>query len=211
MLHIQHHLPGGPLCLVHLQLHIPAHHEPGHLLHRGGGHIHGTHVLALAQNGAPVGHGLNFRQLVGDEQDALTLGLEAPHDFHELVNLLGGQHGGGLIEDQDLIVPVEHLQDLHPLLHTYGDVGDLGVRVNFQVIPLGQSQDLFPGLLFLQDAHVTVLLAQDDVVQDGETFHQLKVLVYHADVQGRGVVGVPDLNHLAIFLNDALLRLIEAE
>ncbi len=146
--------------------------------------------LPLRKNGAPVGHGLNFRQLVGDEQDALTLGLEAPHDFHELVNLLGGQHGGGLIEDQDLIVPVEHLQDLHPLLHTYGDVGDLGVGSIFRLYRWDRARTFSRAFFFLQDAHVTVLLAQDDVVQDGETFHQLKVLVYHADVQGRGVVGV---------------------
>ena len=108
MLHIQHHIPRRLLSLVHLQLHVPAHHQPGHLLHRGGGHIHGAHIFAFAQNGASVGHGLDFRQFVGDEQDALALRLEAPHDLHQLVDLLGGQDGGGFVKNQDFVVPVEH-------------------------------------------------------------------------------------------------------
>ena len=207
-LHIQHHIAGSGSGLVHLQLDVTAHHEPGHLLDGGIFHIHGAHVLALAQDGAAVRHGLDFRQLVGNEEDGFSFFLEAPHDVHQLVNLLGGQDGGGLVENQDLIVSVEHLQNLHSLLHTNGDVGDLGVRVDPQAVPLGQGHDLFTGFLLLEHSQMGILHAQDDVVQHGEVFHQLEVLMDHANVQGGGVVGVADLNDLTVFLDDTFLRLI---
>ena len=37
------------------------------------------------------------------------------------------------------------------------------------------------------------------------------MLVHHADVEGRGVVGVVDLHDLAVFLDDACFRLIKSE
>ena len=48
----------------------------------------------------------------------------------EPVGLLGGQHGGGLIQDQDVGAPVEDLDDLHRLLLRHGHVVDLLVGVD---------------------------------------------------------------------------------
>ena len=56
------------------------------------------------------------------------------HRGHELVDLLRGEHGGRLVEDEDLIVAVEHLEDLDALLHADGDVLDLGVEVDLQAV-----------------------------------------------------------------------------
>ena len=81
-----------------------------------------------------VCHSHDLVELVGDEEDGLPLLGKAPHDLHELVDLLGGQHGGGLVEDQNLIVPVEHLQDLGSLLHTNGDVLHLGVQIHMELV-----------------------------------------------------------------------------
>ena len=38
-----------------------------------------------------------------------------------------------------------------------------------------------------------------------------EVLMDHADMQGRGVIGVADLDFLAVLFDDALLRLVKAE
>ena len=62
-----------------------------------------------------------------------------PHDLHQLVDLLRGQHGGGLVKDQNLIVPVEHLQDLHSLLHTHGDILHLGVQIHRESLYFSDS------------------------------------------------------------------------
>ena len=148
---------------------------------------------------------------MGDEQDALAFLRQVLHDGHELVDLLGGEHGGGLVEDEDLVVPVEHLQDLGALLHAHGDVLDVGVRVHLQAVLFGQGQDLLAGLILLEESGFGGLHAHDDVVEDREALHQLEVLMDHADAQIVGVVGVLDLDLLPVLLDDPLLRLIEAE
>ena len=212
VLDIQDHLAGGDLRLVHVEVHVAAHHHGGELLH---GHVlglHGADVLALSQHAAPVGHGHDLGQLVADEQDALALGGQVLHDLHQLVDLLGRQHGGGLVEDQDLVVAVEHLEDLGALLHADGDVRDLRVRVHLQAIALGELDHALAGLRLLQKAHLAGRLhAQDDVVQHREAFHQLEVLVHHADAQVVGVVRVVDPDFLAVLLDRALFRLVQAE
>ena len=167
--------------------------------------------MYLAQHGAAVGHGHDLGQLVGDEEDALALGGQILHDLHELVDLLRGQHGGRLVKDQDLIVAVEHLEDLGTLLHADGDILDQRVGVDGQAVALGQGHDLFPRLLLLQETVFGGLHAEDDVIQNGEAFHQLEVLVHHADAEVVGIVGVFDLDFLAILFDHALFRLIQAE
>ena len=106
-----------------------------------------------------------------DEEDGLALFCEAAHDLHELVDLLGGQNGGGLVEDEDLVVAVEHFEDLDTLLHTDGNVGDQGVGLDPQAVLFGQRHHLLAGFLLLQDAELRGLVAQDDVVQNREAFH----------------------------------------
>ena len=104
--HVQHYLAGLGRGLLHHEVHVPAHHHPAQLLLGAGGDVHGANVPALAQHGAAVGHGHDLPQLVGDEKDALALLGQVLHDLHELLDLLRGQHGGGLVKDQDLILPV---------------------------------------------------------------------------------------------------------
>ena len=208
ILHVQNDLPGLFGLLVGHKLHVPAHHQLGHFLHAGGSHVHGAHVLALPQDAAPVRHGLDLRQLVGDKQDGLAFFLEAAHDVHQLVDLLGGQHGGRFVEDQDFVVPVEHFQDFHTLLHPYGNILDPGVGVHLQAVFFGQLHHPLPGGLPVHHAAVHGLGTENDIVQHGEAFHQLEVLMDHADVQGRGVIGVADLDFLAVLFDDALLRLV---
>ena len=61
------------------------------------------------------------------------------HDLHELVDLLRGQDGRRLVEDQDLVVAVEHLEDLGALLHADGDVLDERVGVDVQAVFLATA------------------------------------------------------------------------
>ena len=61
--------------------------------------------LPLRQHGDPVGHLHDLVELVGDEEDALPLPGELLHGGHQLLDLLRGEDGGGLVKDQDLVVP----------------------------------------------------------------------------------------------------------
>ena len=211
VLHVQHDLAGGCGLFFDLKLDIAADHHAGKLFLGGVLDVHGTHILALAQNAAAVCNGHDLVQLVGDEEDGLALLLEPAHDLHQLVDLLRGQNCSGLVEDQDLVVAVEHLQDLHALLHTDRDVADEGVRVHAQAVLLAQGHDLPAGLRLLQKAQLVGLHTQDDVVQNAEALHQLEVLVHHADAQCIGIVGVADGDLLAIFEDLTLFRLVQAK
>ena len=97
------------------------------LASRGGD---GADVLALAQNGHPVGDGHDLVELVGDDDDGFAVGLHVAQDIKEPVGLLGGEDGGGLVQNQDVRAPVEDLDDLHRLLFRDGHVVDLLVGVD---------------------------------------------------------------------------------
>ena len=148
---------------------------------------------------------------MGDEEDGLPLRRQILHDLHQLVDLLRGQHGGRLVENEDLIVAVEHLQDLGTLLHTHGDVLNDGVGVNAETVLLRNGQHLLTSFFLLQKAVLHRLYAHDDVVQHAEALHQLKVLVHHADAQVVGIIGVLDLYLNAILTDGALLGLVKAK
>ena len=129
-LDLQAEIPVLGLRPVDVQAHRPAHHHLGELLGVGVGCVDGADVLALAQHCDAVGHGHNLVELVGDEENALALLGKLLHGGHQLINLLGGEDGGGLVKDQNLVVAVEHLEDLHPLLHAHGDVFHPGVQIH---------------------------------------------------------------------------------
>ena len=80
-----------------------------------------------------------------------------------------------------------------------------------QAVLLAQGEDLFAGLGLLQEAVLRGLHAHDDVVEHGEAFHQLEVLVDHADAERVGIVRVLDGHDLSILFDDALLGLVQTE
>ena len=88
-----------------------------------GGHV--ADVFALAQHRHPVGDLQHLVELVGDDDEGLSVRLHVAHDGEELVGLLRGQHGGGLVQNQDVGAAVEDLDDLHRLLLGDGHLVDL--------------------------------------------------------------------------------------
>ena len=116
-----------------------------------------------------------------DEQNALPLRRQILHNRHQLLDLLWSQHCRRLVEDQYLIFPVEHFKDLRPMLHAHRNILDDSARIYGKAVFLRELHDLFPGLVLLQKSSLRRLHAQNDIVQDTETFHQLKVLMYHSD------------------------------
>ena len=186
-------------------------HHTGQLLLGGIGNIYGADIAALLQNGAAVGNGHDFVQLVGDEQDALALGLETAHDLHQFVDFLRRKDGGRLIKNQNLIVAVQHFKDFDTLLHTDGNVADQCVGIYAQTVLFAQGHDLFARSIFFEETELGILDTQNDVVQNGKTFHQLEVLMHHADAQRGGLVRVGDFYLFAVLFDDALFGLVHAE
>ena len=183
-LHLQPQVPVLGLRPVDVQAHRPAHHHLGEGLGGGVGSPDRADIPALPQHRHLVGEGHDLVELVGDDDDGLSVRAHVPQHGEELFGLLGGEHGGGLVQDQDVRPPVEDLDDLHRLLFRHRHVIDLLVRVNVEAValtdlpnPAGRGADVELPLL---------LQAQDDVLRGGEDVHQLEVLVDHADAQGVG-------------------------
>ena len=211
ILHMQDLLAGVGRRLVDDELHGAANHHVRQLLLVRVAGVDRADALALAQDGYAVGHGHDLIELVRDEEDGLALARKLLHRGHELVDLLRGEHGGRLVEDEDLVVAVEHLEDLDALLHADGDVLDLGIEVDLQAVFFREFLDLFARFLALNEAELRRLRAEDDVVEHGEHVDELEVLVHHADAERGGIIGVVDLDGLAVFADLARLRLVQAE
>ena len=209
--HVQHHIAEMLLALFHMEIDVAADHHGAELFHRGVFGFNRPDVLASAQHGAAIRHRHDLVELVGNKENALSLRGEIAHDLHQLFDLLRREHGRRLVEDEDLVVAVEHFQNLGALLHTDGDILDLRVGIDVQAVFLAQSENLFARFLLLKETELVRLNAHNDVIQNGEALHQLEVLMHHADAERIGVVGVVDLDFFAVLFDDALLRLIEAE
>ena len=89
---------------------------------------------------------------MGDEDDALAVVLELANDAEELLDLLRGEHGGWLVEDEDLGVPEQHLDDLDPLLDADRELLDDGVRIDLEVVLGGDVPHVLAGLADVEDA-----------------------------------------------------------
>ncbi len=96
------------------------------------------HGLAGADHGDRVGDGEHLVELVGDEDHGRALGREPAQAVEQLVDLLGHEHRGGLVEDQDPRAAVEHLEDLDPLALADAELLDELVGVDVEAVAVGQ-------------------------------------------------------------------------
>ena len=151
-----------------------------------------------------------------DQDDGLAVVPQAADDLQQEFDLLGCQHGGRLIEDEDLRFPVEHLKDLYALLHGYVDLLDHLRGIHLQAELAGESQNIFIGLLQIHRGKKAQSLlhrlhAHDDILGDRVVAYQFKVLVYHTDIQFCRVVGRLNLHFLTADDDLTLVRLVHAE
>ncbi len=201
------------LCggLDDLELNGTADHHVGQLLLVRVLRVDGADISALAQDGDSVGDLHYLVELMGNKENGFALCRKILHDLHELFDLLRRKHGRRLVEYKDLIVTVKHLEDLGALLHTDGYILYLCIKVDLKAVALGKSLDLLAGFLLLEESHLRVLSAEDDVVQNREHFNKLEVLMHHAYVKRGRIVRVVDLDFDAVFADLTLLGLIKAE
>ena len=183
------------------------HHFGQHALISLGG-IDGTDMLAAAENGHAVGQRQNLVELMGDDDDRLTVVPHTAQDREQHLGLLGSQHGGGLVQDEDIGVAVENLDDLHRLLLGHRHLVDLLVGIHVEPVALGDL--LHAGLGLGAGVARLVLDTQDDVFGGGKDVNQLEVLVDHTDPMGEGILGGGDDHLLAVHENGPLVGEIDA-
>ena len=146
-----------------------------------------------------------------NEDDRFTLGSESLDDGNQLLDLLRGQYGGRLVKNQNIAFTVQDLQNFNALLHADGDIGNDRVGVNRQAVALTELYDFFLCRFQIENAVFHGLAAENDVADDGEALHELKVLMHHADAERGCVARTGDMHGLAVDLDGAALGLIHSE
>ena len=169
-----------------------------------GGHV--TDIFALAEHRHPVGDIQHLMELVGDDDEGLTVRLHVPHDLEQLVRLLRRQDGGRLVQDQNIRAPEQYLDDLHSLLLGNGHIVDLLVGVDVKAVLIADLLDFLAGLGQVQLA----LKTQNDVLRGGEHIHQLEMLMDHADAIVECVLGGGDGHRLAVNIDLSLIGEVDA-
>ena len=166
--------------------------------------------LPAAEHRDPVGDLEHLVQLVRDEDDRHPLGDEAAEDLEELDGLLRRQHGGRLVEDEDVGAAVQRLEDLDALLLTDRDVPDARARVDVEAELIGELADAALGGGRVEQHAVPARLRREhDVLGDGHHRDQHEVLVHHPDPCVDRVVRRAELDRLAVEQDLALVGPVE--
>ena len=179
---------------VDVQRYGVPHHHVGHFLCVG---VFGEHIayeLAVTKDGDPVGEGLDLVHLVCDDDNGLAVVAHVAQHRKELVGLLGRQHGGGLIQDQDVGASVQNLYNLDSLLLRDGHIIDLLIRVHLKAVSIADRTDPFGGSFQIQLS----LQPENDIFSGRQYVHQLEMLMDHADAVVEGVLGGADDNFLVV-------------
>ena len=133
-------------------------------------------------------------ELVRDDDDRLSLLAHAAKDGEELLDFLRRQHGGRLVENQQLRVPIERLQQLDALLLADRQVFDRARADRPQLELFGQLCGCRAAASSRSSASARARLgAEHDVLGHRHRVDQHEVLVHHADAERDGVVRPSDV------------------
>ena len=185
--YFQYHFLRTGLGFFHCQVHLPSNHHLRHGFLVRVGHFNRTDISAAPQYRTTIRHRFNLIQFMGYEQNGFSFRYQFFHNPHQFVYFLWRQNSRRFIKYQYIIIPVQHFQDFHPLLHTYGNIGNQGIRIHQQIILFTQRHDLLPGLCHPDHAAFHRLHTQNNILQHSKIMYQLKMLVHHTNSQRIGI------------------------
>ena len=164
----------------------------------------GAHHAPAPHDADAIADGPHLAQLVTDEDDGETLAHEAPQGLEERFDLVGHEHGRGLVEDEDAAVACQGLDDLDALLLAHGEPLHHGIG------PHGDAEALRGSLHALacgrQVQPGAPSAPQDDVLRDRHGLHEREVLGDHAHAGRDGVAGRPDADGLPTDVDGAAVH-----
>ena len=135
------------------------------------------------QNDDAIADIQDFRQLVGDEDNAFAFGPKSPEDRQQLGDFARREIGGRLIEDQQTRVAEHRLEDLDPLPASERQVRDKRVRIKAEAIAKALLSHPPGHFAPAQDA-ASLRPAEHDVLDHRHRVHQHEMLMDHRDAAG---------------------------
>ena len=146
-----------------------------------------------------------------DIDDRTPFRLEPADDLKQMLRLRNGQRGRGFVHDDHARVVGNGLRDLDCLELRHRKVLRQRLWLN---IKLKVADELFGLLIHLCFVHKDALClkpADPNIIDDVAIRHGNQLLMDHRDSLLERIVCVPDCNGLAIELDGAAVRLIDAE
>ena len=122
-----------------------------------------------------------------DEDDGATIGTQGAQHIEEAVRFLGGEHGGGLVQDEYLGIAVQGLDDFHALQDTNRHRLHARCGVHGQAVALRDLGDVSTGLLLVDQAATDGLMPEYHVLCDRQGGKEFEGLEHHADAGMNGV------------------------
>lgn len=198
----------GPFARV-LLLDAAAHHELDEFV-LGGRRGDLVDAAAVAEDGDAVAECGDLLQVVGDEDDPDAVLAQLADDREELLDLLGGEHGGRLVHDQDAGLQAERLGDLHHLEPGDAQFTDLGVGSHVDADPVQQLCRVLAHPAVVDEPVAARLTAQEDVLGDGEIGYQVELLVDRGDPEPFRVLRALDAHLTSLGQNAAVVGAVGA-
>ena len=123
---------------------------------------------------------------MGNDDDRAALLAHGAQDIKQTLGLLRCQDGGGLVQNQDALAAIEHLEDFNGLLLRDRHFKGAAVGIDVQTDRAADLADFFAhnacGQAFARGT-------DRDILRSSEHIDQLKVLVDHADAKRHCVLG----------------------
>ena len=165
-----------------------------------------------AEDRDAVRNGLHLVELVRDEDHGAPLVRHAAQRLEQHLRLLRREHRGRLVQDQDARVPIERLEDLDALLLAERQLPDARARIDVEAVALRDLADaaLDRPRVDPERAALAAVVAEDDVLRDGERLDEPEVLVHHADARVERVARRIEVHRPAVEEDLALVRAVEA-
>ena len=120
---------------------------------------------------------------MGDDHDRLPLRAHAAEYREEFSDLLRREDGRGLIENQQLRVPIQRLQQLDALLLANRQRLDDRAWIDGKFELVGQFADARGRLGQVEREATPRLVAEHDVLRHRHRVHQHEMLMDHADAE----------------------------
>src|SRR5450830_1530474 len=154
--------------------------------------------LATTKDRYAVGDLHILFQLVADEQDCLSLSLQLTHGHEQLDSLFRREDGLGLIENEDLGTSAQYLENFDTLLDADGQVARKSCGVHGQRDALRELPDFAHCPAIVKEDSLVRLIADDDILGDGEPWNQHEFLVHHAHPELDCVLDRTDLDFVLV-------------
>ena len=137
----------------------------------------GLDRAAVSDHGDRIGDGGDLVELVGDHDRRDPAALETLHQQEQVLRVVLVQRGRGLIQDQQLDVLRQRFRDLDQLLLAHAQVLHRHVRVDVEAHASEQVAAAAPSLAPVDETTGDDLVAEEDVLGDGELGDEGELLV----------------------------------